>query len=137
MSLSKIQREFTFDIAKLIIHAYECLGIEMTFGEAHRTNSQMLLNYFGYEVVKGGVFGIKLQKTRQLSKVLWSSHGDRLAVDFNFFIDGELTYDWHKIKPLADYWEDLREENVWGGDWNKNGIKDGFIDVPHFQRLKE
>ena len=57
MSLSKIQREFTFDIAKLIIYAYECLDIELTFGEAHRTNSQMLLNYFGYEVVSVIVTG--------------------------------------------------------------------------------
>tara|TARA_Y100000034_G_C6851949_1_gene386583 strand:- start:496 stop:906 length:411 start_codon:yes stop_codon:yes gene_type:complete len=136
MSLSKTQRIFTRNIGCLINYAYDVLEIEMTFGEAHRTNSQMLLNYFGYKVERGGSLGIRLVKSKKLSKVLYSSHGDRLAVDFNFFINGKLTYDFHKIKPLGDYWESLHPDNVWGGDFNKNNIKDGFVDVPHFQMKK-
>jgi hypothetical protein len=134
--LSEVQREFTRDVGKLITYSYECLNIELTLGEAHRTNSQMLLNYFGYEVKKGGILGLKLVKSRKLSNTLLSSHGDRLAIDFNFFIDGKLTYDFDLIKPLGDYWESLHPDNVWGGDWNKNDIKDGFVDVLHFQRKR-
>lgn len=133
MSLSKTQRIFTRNIGCLINYAYDVLEIELTFGEAHRTNSQILLNYFGYKVVKGGVLGIKLQKSRRLSKTLHSSHANRLAVDFNFFINGRLTYDFHKIKPLGDYWESLHPDNVWGGDFNKDDIENGFVDVPHFE----
>jgi hypothetical protein len=136
MKLSEIQQEFTLDISKLIAYAYECLGIRLTLGEAHRTKSQMLLNYYGYRVVKGGYLGIMLVKSRQLSRTLLSSHGDRLALDFNFFIDGKLTYDYDKIKPLGDYWESLNPKNVWGGDFNNNDVEDGFVDVPHFQRRK-
>jgi hypothetical protein len=133
MSLSKTQRIFTRNIGCLINYAYDVLEIELTFGEAHRTNSQILLNYFGYEVVKGGVLGIKLRKSRRLSKTLYSSHANRLAVDFNFFINGRLTYDFHKIKPLGDYWESLHPDNVWGGDFNQDDIENGFVDVPHFE----
>ncbi len=136
MKLSEQQRKFTYDVACLIHYAYDFYGIEMTFGEAHRTNSQMLLNYSGYKVVKGGVLGIKLVKHRRLSKTLRSLHADRLAIDFNFFIGGRLTYAFDTIKPLGDYWESLDPLNTWGGDFNKNDIEDGFIDTPHFQRDK-
>jgi hypothetical protein len=132
MSLRKKQSIFCRNIACLIEFAFDVLEIELTFGEAHRTNSQMLLNFFGYEVVKKGN-GITLQKSRKLSNTLLSKHGDRLAVDFNFFINGKLTYDYHKIKSLGDYWESLHPDNRWGGDWNQNDKPDGFIDTPHFE----
>lgn len=132
--LSEIQREFTQHVGMLIAFAYNCTDIELTLGEAHRTQSQILLNYFGFKVVKGGVLGIKLLKSRKLSRTLRSSHANRLAIDFNFFIQGQLTYDFHIVKVLGDYWESLHEDNVWGGDFNKNDKKDGFVDTPHFER---
>jgi len=137
MSLRKIQSEFAYHVACLIHYAKDELGIEVTLGEAHRTNDQMLLNYYGYEVKKSlSGNSLYLKKRNPTSKAKWSSHGDRLAIDLNFFIDGQLTYDYDKIKPLGDYWVSLHPDNVWGGDFNKNGIKDGFLDVPHFQRRK-
>lgn len=132
MSLSQKQIVFTNNIGKLIAFA-ESKSIGLTFGDAYRSQSQILLNFFGYKVVKGGVFGIKLVKSRRLSKTLNSKHGSRLAVDFNFFIDGKLTYDFDKVKVLGDYWESLNSANRWGGDWNNDGIKNGFIDTPHFE----
>ena len=135
MKLSQRQQIFTTNIGCLILHAH-MLDIGLTMGEAHRTSSQILLNYFGYKIVKGGVLGIKLIKSRRLSKTLRSLHADRLAIDFNFFIDGKLTYDFDKIKPLGDYWESLHPDNVWGGDFNNDDIKNGFVDTPHFQMNK-
>lgn len=135
MTLSQQQRIFTRHIGCLIEHAYS-LGIELTFGEAHRTQSQGLLNYFGYEVIRSGN-GIGLRKSRKLSNTLSSLHLDRLAVDFNFFVDGSLTYDFKTIKPLGDYWESLDPLNRWGGDFNNNDMQDGFVDVPHFERQKK
>ena len=120
MKLSEIQQEFTYHIACLIHYAYDVHGIRLTLGEAHRTESQGLLNYFGYKVVKGGPLGVQLVKSKKLSWTLSSLHFDRLAIDFNFFIDGKLTYDFDKIKPLGDYWESLHPKNRWGGDFNKN-----------------
>lgn len=116
MSLSKQQRIFTRNIAKLIEYAYDCLEIELTFGHAWRSLEEQ-----------------KRLKAEGKSKTLKSKHLDRLAVDFNFFINGKLTYDYHKIKPLGDYWVSLHKDNRWGGDFNKNGVKDGFIDTPHFE----
>ena len=136
MRLSEKQRIFTRNIGCLINYAYDILEIELTLGEAHRTRSQILLNYFGYKVIKGGLLGVKLVKTRRLSKTLLSLHADRLAVDFNFFIDNRLTYEFSDIKPLGDYWESLHPNNTWGGDFNRNGVKDGFVDTPHFQMNK-
>ena len=116
MKLSEYQRIFTKNVADLINYAYNDLCIELTFGEAYRTNEQQLI------YVQSGK-----------SKTMNSKHLKRLAVDFNFFKDGNLTYDWNVIKPLGDYWESLHPLNRWGGDWNNNEEKDGFIDTPHFE----
>ncbi|MFD1292627.1 M15 family metallopeptidase [Lutibacter holmesii] len=115
MKLSEHQRIFTFNISKLINYAY-MNDMELTFGEARRTNEQQLI-YF---------------QTGK-SKTMRSNHLRALAVDFNLFIKGELTYKWEDVKLLGDYWETLHPANRWGGDWNKNDIKDGFIDAPHFE----
>lgn len=144
MSLNKTQWEFTYHIACLIHYAYDIHGIRLSFGEAHRTQSQVYLNFFGYKIVRGGVLGIKLKKSRKLSHVLYSSHQDRLAVDFNFFFDdpdtpefdGRLSYRFNEVKPLGDYWESLHPKNVWGGDFNKDDVENGFVDTPHFERRK-
>lgn len=115
MSLSQQQIVFTDNVGKLIAYANEiCIGL--TFGEAYRTKEQQ-----------------RIYVNRDKSKTMNSKHLKRLAVDFNFFIDGNLTYDWEDIKPLGDYWESLNPKNRWGGDWNNNEIKDGFIDTPHFE----
>jgi hypothetical protein len=115
MKLSQRQRIFTRNIGLLIEYAYS-IDIELTFGHAWRSIHEQ-----------------RRLKAEGKSKTLKSKHLDRLAVDFNFFINGRLTYDYHKIKPLGEFWISLNEDNRWGGDWNKNGEKDGFIDTPHFE----
>lgn len=125
MKLSQRQQIFTRNIAKLIQKA-EALEIGLTFGDAWRSRSQMVLNYYGYDVIKGSDKPI-LVKRRCTSKTLRSKHGLRLAVDFNFFINGKLTYDKHKLQCLGDYWESLHPSNRWGGNWTS------FIDTPHFE----
>lgn len=126
MKLSEKQAIFSKNISYLIQYANK-IGIDLTFGEAHRTQSQILLNFFGYKVVKGGVLGIKLRKSKKLSNTLHSLHASRLAVDFNFFIDGNLTYEKEDIQRLGDYWEGLHPDNRWGGNWTT------FVDTPHFE----
>ena len=115
MSLSQEQRIFTKNVGKLIAFAYE-KGIELTFGEAYRTSEQQQIY-------------LRTGKTKTMN----SNHLRRLAVDFNFFKNGILTYDWKEVKVIGDYWESLHPKNRWGGDWNKNNIKDGFLDTPHFE----
>ena len=120
MKLSEKQRIFTRNIARLIEYAYDT-GIELTFGEAYRTIDQQWLYYNGYEIR-----GRELVKAKKRSWTMQSKHLDRLAVDFNFFIDGELTYDKDILYQLGEYWESLNENNEWGGFWTQT-------DTPHFQ----
>ena len=109
MKLSEYQIIFSKNIASLIVYA-DLIGIQLTFGHAWRdVETQKRL------VAKG------------LSKTLKSNHLRRLAVDFNFFINGKLTYDKHKITELGKFWESLHEKNRWGGNF-KN-----FLDTPHFE----
>lgn len=115
MKLREYQQIFTSNISCLIQFA-ERSGYRLTFGEAFRTHEQQLL------YVQSGK-----------SQTMNSNHLRRLAVDFNVFINGNLTYKWEDIKPLGDYWESLHEKNRWGGDFNKDEIKNGFIDTPHFE----
>ncbi len=115
MTLGETQRIFTRNIGCLIEYAYS-IRIELTFGHAWRSLEEQ-----------------KRLKAEGKSQTLNSRHLDRLAVDFNFFINGKLTYKYEDIKPLGDYWVSLNYKNRWGGDFNKNGIKDGFMDTPHFE----
>ena len=109
MSLSAIQRDFTYDIGCLIGYAYEN-GYELTFGDAYRSPRA-----FGGQGEKGP-YG-----------EAFSAHKNRLAVDFNLFIDGEYRTDTEAYGQLGDYWESLHEDNVWGGRFK---AKDGN----HFSR---
>ena len=115
MKLSEKQQLFSLNIAKLIKYA-QIMGFGLTFGHAWRSaeEQQRLLD-------------------QGLTKTLESLHLSRLAVDFNVFVNGRLCLDWSQIKFLGDYWESLHPDNRWGGDWNNNEIKDGFIDCPHFE----
>lgn len=111
MKTSDKQWEFLKDISLLIQFA-ERKGYKLTGGELYRTKRQQ--QYY-----------ISVGK----SKTMKSKHLSRLAIDFNFFINGELVYDKDKIQPIGDFWESLDPKNKWGGNWTS------FIDTPHFERL--
>lgn len=117
MGLVQEQWEFLKDVSRLIIKADE-LGITLTAGEMFRTEEQQ-----------------KIYFDTGKSKTMNSNHLKRLAVDFNFFIGGQLVYSHPRIDELAKYWEGLNSKNRWGGNFDKNwNTKDCFIDQPHFER---
>ena len=109
MKLSSRQIEFTKNIASLIAYA-DMIGIGLTFGHAYRDKETQ-----------------KRLVDKGLSKTMNSYHLKRLAVDFNFFINGELTYEKEKIQELGDFWETLHPKNRWGGNFKS------FLDTPHFE----
>ena len=108
--LSTEQQIFTQNISQLILKA-NSLEINLTFGEAFRTEYQQR------EYLRTGK-----------SKTMNSNHLKRLAVDFNFFINGRLVWEHPLITELGEYWESINEKNRWGGNF-KN-----FKDTPHFER---
>jgi hypothetical protein len=97
MTLSEKQRKFTQMVGQLIAWAY-AQGYELTFGEAFRTPQQAKLN-----AAKG-------------SGIANSLHCDRLAVDFNLFVDGKYQTSTEAYEPLGLYWESLG--GAWGGRFN-------------------
>lgn len=109
MKLSEKQIIFSLNVADLI-HYANSKSIGLTFGDAYR--HPYLQKYY-----------IDTGK----SKTMNSKHLKRLAVDFNFFINGKLTYNKSDLKCLGDYWESLHPKNRWGGNF-KN-----FTDTPHFE----
>lgn len=115
MTKSEKQQVFTLNISYLIHFAF-LRGLRLTFGEASRSYDQVLLNYYGYEVVKSGNT-IELKKKAPVSKTLNSKHLERLAVDFNFFVDGKLVHKHELIDAVGEFWKQLDPNNVWGGDW--------------------
>lgn len=110
MKLSIHQQLFTQHIAQLIFYA-NSLGVNLTFGEAYRTKEQQHIH------VKNG-------KT----KASFSNHQNRLAIDFNFFISGKLTYEHPLINQLGSYWRSLDKLNRWGGSFTS------IYDPNHFER---
>ena len=103
------QVKFTNNIA-LFIEYCRVNEIDLTFGDAYRPQ---VLQQIYFDTGK--------------SKTLNSKHGMRLAVDFNFFINGKLIYDKSKLQHVGDYWESLDDNNKWGGNFKS------FTDTPHFQ----
>lgn len=128
--MNKDQFKFVQDVTVLLLYIWE-QGWRVTFGEAHRTQSQGLLYYHGYTIVNTAD-GIALEKTTPKSKTLDSYHLKRLAIDFNFFKpDGDkftLTYDKEEIQPFGDKWESIDDKNRWGGRFKT------IVDTPHFER---
>ena len=123
MKLSENQIIFSYNIACLTLYA-NSKGIGFTYGEAERTKEQQLLYFYGYTliVINGE---LKLVKTDKKSKTLNSNHLRRLAVDFNFFMDGKLLKDEKLLQDLGNYWCSLHAKNRWGGNWG--------WDKPHFE----
>ncbi len=94
MSLSERQIQFTKMIALLIQYA-NLLGYSLTFGDA-------------YSKVGFGVHSYN------------SKHYERLAVDFNLFINGVYQTSTEAHKPLGEFWKFIG--GSWGGDFkNKDG----------------
>jgi hypothetical protein len=110
MDILSHQHAFLCDVAKLIQFA-DNRGIHITGGELFRSNEQQELY-------------LKQKKTN--AKL--SNHQKRLAIDFNFIIDGELTYEKEDIRPYGDYWKSLNPLNKWGGDFKS------LVDSDHFER---
>jgi len=94
MTLNHKQQQFTVMIGKLIIWASDN-GYGLTFGEAFRTPEQAKLN------AKNG------------AGITNSLHTQRLAIDFNLFINGVWQTDSSAFLPLGTYWESLGGR--WGG----------------------
>lgn len=110
VSLVQIQSQFLRHVADLITKAHG-LGFMVTGGELYRTKDQQQLYFM-----------------RGLSHTMNSQHMKRLAIDLNFFMDGDLTYDKADIQAVGDYWESLHPQNRWGGNWTS------FLDTNHFER---
>lgn len=97
--LSTRQQAFTKHIAALITYA-ESQGLGLTFGEAWRSPETQAMY-----VAQGK------SQTRN------SRHIQRLAVDFNVFVNDTYCTDGAAYEPLGRYWCSLDTRNRWGGDW--------------------
>jgi len=110
MSLSEEQAAFLLDACELVQYA-TAKGFKVTGGELFRTAEQQAI------YVKTG-----------RSKTLNSNHLKRLAIDLNFFKDGQIIWDKGILAPLGAYWETLNPNNRWGGKFKS------LVDCPHFER---
>ncbi|MEM5487057.1 M15 family metallopeptidase [Enterobacter cloacae] len=98
MKLSEKQQKFTVMIGQLIARA-SALGYGLTFGEAWRTPEQAQLN------------------ARSGKGIAASLHTQRLAVDFNLFINGVYQADSAAYRPLGEFWESIG--GTWGGRFSR------------------
>ena len=91
------QQAFVYDVSVLIEWVYN-EGYELSLGEAWRPKETQ---------------AVYLEQGK--TKTMHSKHQERLAIDFNLFIDGKYTDNPEDYRLLGEYWESLREGNVWGG----------------------
>lgn len=96
--MTLLQEEFAQATSRLIQKATE-LGYAVTFGEAWRTPQQAALN------AQNGM------------GITHSLHIERLAIDLNFFKDGQYIQDGSRLKDLGEWWKSLGPKYRWGGDF--------------------
>jgi len=96
--MSALQEEFAQSAAKLIQKAAE-LGYGVTLGEALRTPEQAMLN------------------AEHGSGIAHSLHIYKLAIDLNFFKDGQYIQDGSKLADVGAWWKTLGPRYRWGGDF--------------------
>lgn len=96
--MSKLQEEFAQSVAKLITQA-AVLGYTVTLGEAWRTPQQAQWN------------------ADHGTGIAHSLHLERLAIDLNFFSDGQLITDGSRLKAVGEWWKALGPMYRWGGDF--------------------
>jgi ligand-binding sensor domain-containing protein len=87
--LEELQFRFTHMVADLITYA-EAQGYTLTFGDAYRDPRVT----YGHQ---------------------HSLHKQRLAIDFNLFVDGVYQKDSEAHELLGLYWES--QGGTWGGRW--------------------
>lgn len=104
------QHEFLRDVALLILRAVS-FGYTITGGELWRTEDQEKLYIQQGKAAPGSETS--------------SNHLRRLAIDFNFFKNGQPVY---LVTELGSYWEGLNPYNRWGGNFTS------FKDYAHFER---
>ena len=55
-----------------------------------------------------------------------SLHPDRLAIDLNLIVDGELATTVEAYRPMGEYWKQLHRLARWGGDFKNRPDADHF-----------
>jgi len=95
MKLSEKQRKFSHLVAHIIDFIHLC-DYEVTLGEVLRSKEQQAIH------VKNGV-----------SRVRFSRHQEKLAIDLNLFFDGKYCTDKEKYRIIGEEWE--RIGGRWGG----------------------
>lgn len=126
MNLTLPQQQFVLDIGRLIFKAAD-LDVGLTLGEAYRTTDQQFLYYYGL-TLRPEQNHLSFHRSTRKTRTLLSTHMQRLAIDFNFIINGEVKYIHARIEELGHYWEKLSEDNRWGGNFNN------FYDGGHFEK---
>ena len=97
-------------------------GYKFTYGEAWRPDEMQKIYYeSGKSKIKGK-----------------GPHGNRLARDYNIWVNKILTYVKEDLKSIGEFWESLDPLNRWGGNliigYDENG--EPKYDTPHFERMK-
>lgn len=112
MSVVSEQSIFAADVARLI-QFIQGTGWAISIGEAWRPQEMQ-----------------KIYFDQGKTKTMKNTHGDRLAIDLNFFrpVTFELTYLKTDLQKFGDFWESLDAKNKWGGNWKS------LEDTPHFER---
>lgn len=95
-------------------------GYEWSLGDAWRSTDELNCPKCGTAVTYQG-----LLKYNGRSKVRYSTHNDRCALDIVLWKDGEITYKGEDYKKIGEYWESI------GGRWG--GHFKGFPDYGHFE----
>lgn len=102
--LLDLQQEFSLAVADLLMQAHEW-EYRITLGDAFRSPEEC-------ERQAGTGAGI----TNSL-------HGERLAIDLNFFKNGAYISDGSQLKIFGDYWKKKGPNYRWGGDFKNNPPK--------------
>ncbi len=93
-------------------------GYKFTYGEAWRSDDTQVFLF------EKGLSNIKER----------GPHGNRLAKDYNIWVNKTLTYSKELLKPIGEHWKSLHPLNRWGGDFMVGENSNKRWDSSHFER---
>jgi hypothetical protein len=111
--LSDLQKQFTYDCAKLILYIFDDLGLSCTLGEAERPEET---------AARYAAEGIGTSN---------SLHRERLALDLHLYDEnGVYLTRSEDYAEAGEYWKSLNAMNRWGGDFKSRPDGNHFSRTP-------
>lgn len=115
-------------VPRLIDHAIDTMGCQVTLWECARSDEQAVIHALGGHGrsalagyleadVRWHALAVAIANNGSANGILLSRHRERGAIDMGLYRAGLYLSDVEDYRPLGNFWKTLSPECAWGGDF--------------------